>query len=222
MLKRSIFIGILFVYIVMLTGCAASRTDIVGLYGGEQKFTKKQRVKALFDFFYYTKQTGRDAISKSRSYSGVSGFNDIFKESIKELTNISEFETFYNLSDHIDDPEIRKQKEDKIERSDYVIKLEFLQENSFSKHVLGAIVSICSFDLIPIGYTWDYTFTATIIKKGEGIIGKYSRQASVTNWFQIALIVLYPFHPEEAKTEQVYLESLTNLFKQIEDENVLN
>jgi len=76
-------------------------------------------------------------------------------------------------------------------------------------------------DIIPIGYSWDYTFTATIVKKNEETVGKYSRSASVTNWFQILLIAIYPFHPEEGKTEKVYLESLTNLFKQIESENIL-
>lgn len=201
--------------------CAATRSDINGLYTEQIKFTKKAPVKLLFDLYYYTRQTGFDAIPKFSRTSGISDFDDIFKESIKQISNIDDYETFINTSAHIDDIEKRRDRENKIENSDYVIKLEILQENSFSKHVLGSIFSIGSLDIIPIGYSWDYTMTATIFKKNEVQIGKYSRNARVTNWHQILLIVAYPFSPVEGKTEEVYLESLTDLFKQIENENIL-
>lgn len=220
-MKKLIFILPLTFFLIIIIGCAATRTDIDGLYKEQQNFGKKRFVKVLFDIYYYTLQTGMDAIPKIRLSSGVYGFDDIFKESLKELTNIEEYETYYNSASDINNTEKRKERENKIEKADYVIKLEFLQENSFSKHYLGILVTTLSLDLIPIGYTWDYKMTATIMEKENEIIGKYSRSASVTNWYQLLLLVLFPFNPEEAKTEEVYIESLKNIFFQIENESIL-
>lgn len=221
MIKYSNFILPIVCSILIITSCSATRTGIDGLYSVQNKFEAKKPVKVLFDIFYYTHEIGRDAIPKSRSYSGIPDFNDIFKKSIREVTNIDEYETFYNSSDLINNHEKRNEKESKIEKSDYVIKLEILKENSFSKHVLGAIITMLSMDLIPVSYTWKYIMTATIINKDGEVVSKYLRSASVTNRFQIFLLALYPFHPMEAKTEEIYLECLANIFMQIENENVL-
>ncbi|MCB0283579.1 MAG: hypothetical protein KDF60_13425 [Calditrichaeota bacterium] len=210
-----------FIIVTVINSCAAFRSDINGQYFSEKKHIEKKNVKVLFDFFYYTRETGKDAIPKIRAYSGVSDFNDIFAEALKHISNIREYETFYNLSEDINDPERRVEKEEKTRVSDYVIQIEILQENSFSKHALGYLISTCSLDLIPIGYTWDYTITTSIINNNGETIGKYSRSSSMTNWCHVLLVVLYPFHPIEAKTESIYLESLTNLFTEIENENIL-
>lgn len=222
MIKQFIHIFIFIVSLTVFFSCAASRTDVAGIYSEQIHFTRKPPVKVLFDFSYYTQEMGLDAIPKFSYSSGISDFDDIFKESIKQLSNIEAYETFTNSATDIDKPDRRNERESNIKNSDYVIKLDIHRENSFTKHVLGYLITLSSLNLIPVAYSWDYAFTINIIKKEEGFVAKYSRTASVTNWHQILLIALYPFHPEERKTEEIYLESLTDIFKQIENENILD
>jgi hypothetical protein len=222
MIKKILNNFILTGSLTLFISCAAFRSDIAGLYSEQLTFVKKSPVKILFDFYYYTQEMGFDAIPKLNNYPGIRDFDDIFKESIKELSNIAEYETFTNSANDIDFPERRQEKITKIKNSDYIIRLEIYKKNSFTKHFFGYLVTLSFLDLVPVAYSWDYTVNITIMKTDENVVGKYSRSASVSNWNQVFLIVLYPFHPEERKTEEIYLESLTNLFRQIENENILN
>lgn len=218
LIRRLITLGSL---AICLTSCAASRTAVDGLYTEPPIHTNKKPVNVLFDFYFYSQEIGRDAIPKLLNSPEIYAFNDIFKESIKELSNIGTYETFRNSASHIDDIEKRNERDNKITQSDYVVKIEINRKNSFAKHVLGYLITLSFFDFVPVPYSWDYTFTVSLINKADGLIGKYSRTARVTNWYQVLLIAVYPFHPEERKTEEIYLESLTNIFRQVENENVL-
>ncbi len=51
--------------------------------------------------------------------------------------------------------------------------------------------------------------------------GRYERRATVTQWVQALLVFAYPFHPETRKTDEVYLEFLRNVFREMEADRVL-
>ena len=96
-----------------------------------------------------------------------------------------------------------------------------MREKSFTTHFLGTIASTLSFTLFPIPYTYSYSIDLDILNSKGHLIKNYSRKASLTKWVQTFLIFIYPFHPEKRKKEELYVEFLHNIFKQIETEQVL-
>jgi hypothetical protein len=52
-------------------------------------------------------------------------------------------------------------------------------------------------------------------------MGTYERNATLTNWSQILLVMVYPFHPEFRKVEEIYMAFLSDTFRQIESEGIL-
>ena len=75
--------------------------------------------------------------------------------------------------------------------------------------------------LLPLPYTGDYTITATLADRVGTPVRTYQRKATLKNWTQALLIFVYPFHPLEGKREEIYAESLHDIFRQIETEKVL-
>ena len=47
------------------------------------------------------------------------------------------------------------------------------------------------------------------------------RQGTLTSWVELFLVFAYPFYPFEGKREEIYSESLHDLFGQLETEKVL-
>lgn len=74
--------------------------------------------------------------------------------------------------------------------------------------------------LVPAPYDWDYTITATVSSK-RARVASYQRQATLTNWCEAFLIFVYPFYPLDGKREEIFSESLHDLFKQIEADKIL-
>jgi hypothetical protein len=70
-------------------------------------------------------------------------------------------------------------------------------------------------------YSWDYTITANLYDRNGKLIRSYQRKSTLDNWMQVFLIFAYPFHPLEGKREQIYSESMHDIFRQIEAEKVL-
>jgi predicted alpha/beta-hydrolase family hydrolase len=57
-------------------------------------------------------------------------------------------------------------------------------------------------------------------KKGS-LVRRYQRKATLDNWVEALLIFAYPFYPVEGKREEIYSDSLHDIFRQIEAEKVL-
>ena len=215
------------IFLILFSGCASfrtdvsGRTDISGLFTRDVVPSKKNPVSVVFDLYHYQQAIGKDAIPKLLYYPGIKDFDDIFKESLKQLSNINKYETFTNLASDVDKPERRHNRDSIMRKSDYSIKIDIFREKSFAKHFLGTIVSTLTATAIPIGYTWDYSIFVTVTNDQNQIVGKYKRSASVTTWYQAFLIFFHSFYVEEKKTEDIYLEMLSNIFAQIENENIL-
>jgi hypothetical protein len=214
---RNIFLLFLFLF----PGCASFRTDISGLYSSNSIFSTKRPVKVFFDLYHYDQAIGKDAIPKLLYRPGINDFDDIFKESLKHFSNIKEFETFTNRASDIDDPDRRYIRDSLMNKSEYSIKIEVLREHQYAKHFIGAIVSSLTVTVIPISYSWDYSIIVTVTNKENQVEGKYKRSASITSWCQALLLFIHPFYAEEKKNEEIYLEMLSNIFAQIENENIL-
>lgn len=178
-----------------------------------------ERVSVLFVFRHLTQEHGWDAIPKLQ-LSGVKDFDNLFRDALGELSNVSRYETFTEHPDDVNDPKRRQQLEDERASVDYVIAIDFLEESSFKQQFLSATVTTIGATVIPAPYSWDYTISANVSSR-RARVGSYQRKATLTNWIETFLVFVYPFHPLDGKREEIFSESLHDLFKQIEAEKVL-
>ena len=118
----------------------------------------------LFVFRHLTQQHGWDAIPKLQ-VTGVKDFDNLFRDALGELSNLSRYETFTELPNDVNDPKRRQQLEDERASVDYVIAIDFLEESSFRQQFLSGTVSTLSGTLVPAPYDWDYTITANVSSK---------------------------------------------------------
>ena len=101
------------------------------------------------------------------------------------------------------------------------MKIKFKREKSFAKSFLGSIASTITLTLFPVPYTQSYSVELELLDSKGLLIKNYSRKASLTKWVQTILIFIYPFHPEKRKREEIYVEFLHDIFRQIETEKIL-
>ncbi len=108
-----------------------------------------------------------------------------------------------------------------MHQHDCIVKISFMRQKSFSKTFLGTIASSLSLTLLPIPYSFSYSATAEVFDAQGHLLKNYARSASLTKWVQSLLIFIYPFHPEQRKKEELYVEFMHDIFKQMETEKVL-
>ena len=74
---------------------------------------------------------------------------------------------------------------------------------------------------MPIPYTINYSADVDVFDNNRVLIGNYQRNANTILWVEALLLPIYPFHTERRKTEEIYVEFLHDIFKQIESEEIL-
>jgi len=221
-MKKSLFLFLLLSFITLtLTGCISFRSEIEGLYKPSGVYIKKKPVKLFFDFYHYKRDIGLDVIPKLRNYAEISDFDDIFKESLKQITNVAELETFTNFASDISNKSRMQKRDTSMMNADYTIKVEIHRNKSFAKFFLGGLFSGISVGFIPVRYTWNYTVYTDVINHDREVVGRYQRDASVWTWNENLLLPFYPFYPEEMANEEIYMEMMSDIFKQIDAEGVL-
>ena len=212
---------ILLIALVAMQGCVASRTEMTGKFNQlSQSNPDPGKVSVFFNFRHISQQHGWDSIPKLKS-QGVNDFNNIFRDSLVEIGNISRYDTFTESPTDVDSPKRREELDSFKKTNDYTISLDFFEESSFQQQCFSVIISLCSLTVIPMPYTWDYTITAKVTDKNGRQAGTYQRKASLSQWTQALLLFAYPFYPYEGKREEIYSEALHDIFKQIENERVL-
>ncbi len=224
MVRDQIKMALLFVTagaaLMLLSSCMSFRSEMSGMYRADAPNSAPSAPVTVFFYFTHLEQEkGFDVVPKI--VQPRRGFRDIFGESMKQLSNIRSFAKFtdnYNDIDNID----RRNFRDSLKRTnDFTIHITFKRENSFAKHVLGTIFTWGMFDIVPIGYSWDYIVNADVCNPSGKVIRSYSRTSDLTTWHNIIFLFVYPFYPSEMKIEEIYLESMQNIFEQIEGEAVL-
>jgi hypothetical protein len=206
-----------------LGGCAAYRSDIGGAYHGEKRLNQGAgKVSVAFIFTHARQTKGWDAIPKlDEDYRIIHGFNDFLGDALPEITNIRSYDTFTEKAGDVNNPVRRSDRNMLMTNNDYVIRMRFNRETSFAQQTLGSIVSTVTVTLFPMPYTRKYSVTADVYGPGEKLIKRYDRHATVTEWVETFLILAYPFHPEVRKTEEVYVEFLHDIFREIEADRIL-
>ena len=206
-----------------LTHCATFKSDMIGKYDkNSEKSFRAEPVSLLMIFSHYRQTTGLDAIPKlDDQRQRIGGFDDFLVDALNELSNIKRYSTYTEYASDVNDPSRRTQKDSLMRQHDYIMKMKFMRKKSFTKNFLGTLISSTSLTLFPIAYTYKYSLDAELYDSKGQLLKTYSRNASLTKWVQTLLIVVYPFHPEQRKKEELYVEFLHDVFKQIEQEKIL-
>lgn len=217
-----IVLGLAFCLAQLMTGCATFKSDLRGKsvaaptrnYGADP-------VSVLFIFSHFRQTRGLDAIPKlDKQHERIFGFDDFFQDALNEFSNIQNYATFTEYASDVNDPARRVQKDSLMHCHDFIIKLKFMREKSFTKNFLGMIASSISLTVLPIPYNYAYSITVEVFSQNH-LLKNYTRSASLTKWVQTLLIFIYPFHPAQRKKEELYVEFLHDIFRQIETEKIL-
>lgn len=218
-----LWVALILAALQWLAGCATFKSDLSGKYIAPSARNYGADQVSVFFIFSHSRQTrGLDAIPKlDKQHERVYGFDDFFQDALNEFSNISRYATFTEYASDVNDPARRVLKDSLMQRHDFIIKLKFRREKSFAKNFLGTIVSSISLTLFPIPYTYTYSTAVEVYDSQNHLLKNYARRASLTKWVQTLLIFVYPFHPEQRKKEELYVEFLHDIFKQIETEKIL-
>jgi hypothetical protein len=205
----------------LFSSCISFRSDLNGSYSeGNPKRNDLAPVTVFFLFTHLEQEKGFDVVPKI--IPPRRGFRDIFGESMKQLSNVRSFATFTDNDNDIDNVERRKVRDSLKTSNDFTIHITIKQENSFTKHVLASIFTYGTLGMVPFAYSWDYIVTADVRTAAGASVKSYQRISTLTTWYHDLFLFLYPFLPSEGKREEIYLESLQNIFAQIEAEGVLS
>lgn len=208
---------------LLLMDCATFKTDMQGKFESpSEKFYAADRVSVLFFFSHYRQTKGYDAIPKlDKQRERIGGFDEFFLDALTELSNIGNYSTYTQYASDVNDSRRRIARDSLMAAHDFVVKMKFMREKSFARHFLAYLVSTFSLTLVPMPYSYMYSVNVEIFDSEGRLHGSYARQAGLTKWVQTALIFVYPFHPERRKKEELYVEFMHDIFKQIETEQVL-
>ena len=210
-------------FFLFLSGCAASRSELKMAYAGEVKRNAETaHVSVLFIFSHIKQMEGWDAIPKIESkYERLRSFDDIFLESKNELSNLGRYSTYLEEASDISDLKKRDMRDSLMKVMDYTVKFRIETKSSFAKYFFSGFISSVTLSLVPASYTKHYTVKAEVLNRNNELLSSYERKADVSNWYQMFLMFAYPFHPEIRKVEEVHLDFLKDIFRQMESEGVL-
>jgi hypothetical protein len=220
---RLILVIFILYFALLITGCVTFKSDMVGQFTSPAvKNIAAEPVTVLFNFSHIHQTRGLDAIPKlEKQYERIDGFDDIFIDALKEFSNIKSFDTFTDYAGDVNDQARRVKKDSMMQKNNYVIKMQFMREKSFAPYFLGILTSSVSLSIIPVPYTNSYSVTADVYHSKGQLLKNYTRSASLTKWIQTMLIVIYPFFPEQRKKEELYVQFMHDIFKQIETDKIL-
>ncbi|MFC1482147.1 hypothetical protein ACFL6E_07895, partial [Candidatus Neomarinimicrobiota bacterium] len=132
------------------------------------------------------------------------------------------YSAFTRYSSDVNDAKRRAMMDSLMVVHDFVMKVKIMREKVFAKHFLGTIASVGSITLVPIPYSYTYSVNVELYDADGGLLKNYHRDAKLTKWIQAALIFIYPFHPETRKREELYVEFMHDIFREIETDKVLS
>jgi hypothetical protein len=220
---------------LLVSGCAASRSPLGGAFQGPSALGSSatpppaqvalaEKVSVAFIFTHVQQNKGWDVIPKLHHQDRyANGFYDLLRDALPTLTNLGPYATFTDRADDVTDPRRRAERDSlAVGSHDFTVKMRFMRETSFPRQALGTIASVLTVTSVPVPYTRRYSVTAEVTDRSGRRLKTYQREATVTQWVQAFLVFVYPFHPETRKTDEVYLEFLKDVFREMEADRVLD
>lgn len=200
-------------------GCISFRSEIDNSVPSAATKTDHAPVTVFFHISHLEQEKGFDVVPKI--IPPRRGFRDIFGNAMKEISNIKSFTTFTDNDNDIDDVKRRELCDSLKNVADFTLHLTIKRENSFAKHFLANIFSFGTIYVVPVAYSWDYIVTVDVFNPSHKLVKTYSRTATLSTYTEALFLFVYPFYPEGVKIEEIYLESMKNIFYQIESDGIL-
>lgn len=211
------------VIMMTFTGCATSKSEIQGASGlSANKTLGAEPVDVLFVSRHLQQTVGLDAVPKLQNkWQILDGYDDILLDATNEFSNLNRYAAYTEFSSDMSDPERIALKDSLLANYELRIAMQFRKEKSFSKYFLGTIGSVLTLTLVPIPYTHDYYLDVEVFD-GEGrLVKTYARSAKTKKWVEAFLLPIYPFHTERRKTEEIYVDFLHDVFREIDADKIL-
>ncbi|MCF7824962.1 MAG: hypothetical protein K9N35_12435 [Candidatus Marinimicrobia bacterium] len=211
------------VLLFTLSGCATFHSEIEGSSGLDaMKTPGLDPVDVLFVSRHLVQTRGLDAIPKLQNqWQILKGFDDILLDATGELSNLNRYASYTEFSSDMSDPKRIALKDSLLANYKLRIVMEFRVEKSFSKYFLGGIASALSFTIIPIPYTREFYLNVDVYDSLGRFAKSYKRSATTSKWVEILLFPVYPFHTEMRKVEEIYVAFLHDVFREIENDQIL-
>ena len=211
---------------LLVSGCAASRSGLSGAFRDAPNPVQRpaeEEVTVAFIFTHVHQNVGWDAIPKLHHQDRyANGFYDFFGNALPILSNIGSYATFTDRAEDVTDPRRRAERDSLAQGNyDFTVTMRFIRETSFTRQVFGTIASALTLTALPVPYKRHYSLTVEVTDRSGGLLKRYERTATVTQWVQALLIFAYPFHPESRKTDELYLDFLRDVFREMEADGVL-
>ncbi|WP_163708121.1 hypothetical protein [Mangrovibacterium lignilyticum] len=206
---------------LVLYGCATFRSPIDGLYN-QPPLAKADlaKVNVLFIFSHTRQAFGYDVVPKLTA-PFQNGFYEVFNDAMNEFSNVDLFQTWTITAADVNNTERYKELDRLKDSCDYFIEMKFKRESSFVKFSIGTLVSTMSLTVVPIRYRYNYFVEVGVHDNSGQLLATYTRNAHLDTWVQTLLLFVYPFHNDQEKGEELYVEAMHDIFRQIEAERIL-
>ncbi|MCK9206888.1 MAG: hypothetical protein M0P66_07240 [Salinivirgaceae bacterium] len=206
-----------------LSGCATFKSELQGkLASTPEKNYNAKPVDVCFVFSHYRMVKGMDVIPKlENQHERIDGFDDLFLDAMKEFSNIKNYDTYTNYSSDVNDSKRRQLKDSLISKNDFLVDVRIVRQKSFPKHFFAVLGSSISATVLPMPYKIGFSIEVNVFDHNRILVKAYKRNASITKWVETFMIFLYPFYPQDRVREELYVEFLHDIFKQIESEKTL-
>lgn len=202
-----------------VSGCAASVSQVQGLYSGSPPpAAESHPVRVEFSVAHLTQRHGFDAVPKHRAPL-VADFEEVFRDAARELVDVSGYTLRVETApgsgtEVILRPDYRTQGE-------YSVHMVFLSESSFAADVLGGLIALGTLSLAPAPFWVEYSISAEVRDPGGRLLGSYTRSARITQWIEGLLLFAYPFRPPEGEQEKLLSKLLHDVFREMAASRVL-
>lgn len=222
-MKTNILLTSILLICLLLNSCATFKSPIKPqLNQKSNKNYNAERVSVLFEFSHLRQTKGYDAIPRLDNVrERIHGFDDFFLDALKEISNIEYYSTFTNYASDVGNNKRRMLNDSLKHTHNLIIDITFSREKSFSKFFFGTLLSSLSATIIPIRYKYNYFVDIDVYDNNLHLLKSYSREASLNKWVQTFMIFLYPFHHEKRKKEELYVDFMHDVFKEIENDKIL-
>jgi len=216
-------LGATFFLLCFLANCATFKSELHGKFEPlPEKNYNSTPVKVCFVFSHYRMVKGMDVIPKlENQFERIKGFDDLFLDATKEFSNIKSYDTYTNYSSDVNDSKRRQLKDSLISKNDFLVEVSITRQKSFAKQFFAIMGSSLSATLLPMPYKNDYSIEIKVFNQNYSLLKTYQRNAAINKWVELFMIFLYPFYPEDRVREELYVEFMHDVFKQMESEKLL-
>jgi len=209
--------------LLLMASCASFPTRVEPRWQGPALQDQAEGAVSVAFIIRHIRQTqGLDAIPKVvGKQQNVTGFDEILGDALPELRHLGAYATFTEEAGDVNRPERRAIRDSLMAGHDITIRLSLESSQRFAPVFLGGLLSTCTLSLAPVPYVRRYHVKAEVLDYRRRLLATTERSAELHTWVQALLMTAYPFYPPERGREEIYLNFLHDVFRELEERGLL-